>query len=316
MGIDFGTTTSSVSFLVSKSGQTSGLGGLHDRTCGLETIDTVSEYPGSPFTRYSGHVTRTVPTQLLFLDEDPVETWFGADIDDLEVVDAGNSRGKSVSSESLPDVDSEHPQRRILWGYDPELYLREHSSPDSTSCGAWFKDFKLRLAEAFRKKDSGPRPHCMSSVIESQRKSLRNLRDKQQAAVKQLCMFRNRTYPNRPLNDKEEDEITVFLIETFLTFLLKHAWTFIVNQGYLQSARPPSHYKVRICLAIPPVWDGPAKRMMQKAAAKAMNAAGFNVAGDYIPDLQFVSEPFAALVSVINQKDERWEYQVRFAISI
>ncbi|KAH6646709.1 hypothetical protein BKA67DRAFT_524621 [Truncatella angustata] len=269
VAVDFGTTYSCVSFVALEAGEAPDY-------LPLDRIETIGNYPNDLNFDSKDEMENQVPTELMyplnrnFRDQDdlpPLENNEG--ITGVGTEDEGDG---SIPGQPIPitdanengedmDMDGLFESDSLQWGYsvhEARSIPAIHINPNNRPLSR----FKLLL-------DESP--------------MTRTIRDDLNQTI---GLLKRKRIIQKPLQ----------VIADFLTCLLRHTKTELVNKGY------DDNWKVEMVLCVPAIWTQKGCRNMQTAMAYAMEKARF-IGADFqnnsIENLFIVSEPEAAAAYVL-----------------
>ncbi|KAK5631092.1 hypothetical protein RRF57_006807 [Xylaria bambusicola] len=268
MGIDFGTTCSSVSFIALKAGERAEYAPRY-------RIQSIMNYPEDMNDNAGDPMRLEVPSEVIY----PLDKHFrkkarlaAASQDNIRQYNQfdgldqdGNSSGDPMQVDSDEDnmVNVENV-REFQWGYSVHTAWRfrdTHTDPETKA----LTRFKLLL---HRDEETEVARKHLAPIIE---------RLKAKKVIKS------------PLD----------VIADYLTCLLRH------TKSELQAQNLYDGYNVEIVLCVPAIWKQQACRDMQTALAIALKAAEFetvDVQNNSINNLFIVSEPEAAAAHVLRNE--------------
>jgi hypothetical protein len=260
IAVDYGTTFSSVSFVILWPGQSAN--DIRAEDIRAEDIETISNYPEDPSRQRQS--APEVPSEIWYLDvpkrprgrprKHPLpgtsDADMGEDMSDDDVLFCGETN----PADAAP--------RKWYWGYEIQEYLGRADGLDPKEASVrCIKRGKLLLDESEHTED------CRKDLS----KQLKQLKDKK-------------------LIKRDEDPIA-----DFLTALFTHTRKELTaGYGFTDSC------EVEFVLCVPPVWSVKASRKMEAAMTLALHMAGFkSTQSGILGNFFLVSEPEAAATSFL-----------------
>lgn len=176
LSVDFGTTYSSVSYLLLANE-----GSNNDVEPLLRRIKTINNYPGDPGPRITGFVSDVVPTEMWFANQSTRE-------EPSQTINSDPAYPNDYEEGSVPDSTSTN----ILWGYQPSERMRDSACLPSEAKAIEeqrLKLFKLLLDESEHTKSLREEVEARMTIVG---RKFQNEQDKVGIIAKYLtCLFRH-----------------------------------------------------------------------------------------------------------------------------
>ncbi|KAI1865985.1 uncharacterized protein JN550_007963 [Neoarthrinium moseri] len=291
IGIDFGTTYSSVSQTVIRALEDSKL-------IGRDRIKPIRNFPYDPAVadRSGSERSAAVPSEIIYPHS-------GATAISPTPLNASTDARNSPISGGLPTSRTRQRVLAVDRSLSAEDCFRQDEEATSESSEDDEQSIETHDAEEFHRYHNFNLLRCgfeaqswpLGTDIKLSRVKLMLQNDPRTAEVREyLSPLIQRLIDDELIRDHKDH---VDVIADYLTFLLRHVKSELIDLGLYQG------YKYEVVLCVPAIWDQKACRDMQIALAKAFKQSNFDqveIIQNSVKDLFMVSEPEAAAAWVLH----------------
>jgi hypothetical protein len=269
VGVDFGTTFSSVSVLTYDN----------RNKASSDQIQSILNYPYDP--RPSGVASNEVPTEIRYPDSSSVDDEWWNEPDTPRSNPSVDDESDDESVDELSEDEVVHDPTENISNFEQPT---SRPMPENAKWGySIWQNIMFRTAHDF----TDPRhiPISRFKLLLSKDKSTRKVRETLRPTLRGLR--------KAGLIERDED-----LIADYLTCLFKFVKEELRQNHSLQEDSP-----IELVPCVPAIWGPKAGRQMQSAMLTAMRRTGFgSITGNAIDNLFFVCEPEAAAAYVLSEK--------------
>lgn len=274
IAVDFGTTYSAVSYIPIPQGSSPEFVGPH-------SIRSIQNYPEDRNFNSNDQMVAEVPTEVIYpLNRHFREEEASNDMHHNATNGVENETHRNTSNPAF-HLDSEHINRYDIDGDD--VHTLSNPLDDQFRWGYQVHElWNLPSTHA----DNSNQPLSRFKLLLDSSAVTQRLRENIQHTVHKL----------------QRQKIVsgnMSVIADFLTYLLKHVQTQLLNEGF------DDGFRKEIVLCVPAIWTQQACRQMQTCMAIAMRRAefrGVDTENNSIENLFIVSEPEAAAAYVLTNK--------------
>ncbi|KAI1868190.1 hypothetical protein JX265_007013 [Neoarthrinium moseri] len=291
IGIDFGTTYSSVSQTVIRALEDSKL-------IGRDRIKPIRNFPYDPAVadRSGSERSAAVPSEIIYPHS-------GATAISPTPLNASTDARNSPISGGLPTSRTRQRVLAVDRSLSAEDCFRQDEEATCESSEDDEQSIETHDAEEFHRYHNFNLLRCgfeaqswpLGTDIKLSRVKLMLQNDPRTAEVREyLSPLIQRLIYDELIRDHKDH---VDVIADYLTFLLRHVKSELIDLGLYQG------YKYEVVLCVPAIWDQKACRDMQIALAKAFKQSNFDqveIIQNSVKDLFMVSEPEAAAAWVLH----------------